>query len=186
MTQLLPANLHRTQRWKNGFGVSHLIADMPPGAGFDTVLWQVSVTEIERDCPFSNLPGLDRQFTVIDGAGVELASVDEATGAASRQIVQRLRPYAFAGDWRTTCRLLDGPVRVLNVMTRRGQFTATVEIRTTDRELQLAPAAGEVLVFVDLRSLDARLLDASDRCTIEPAADAASVAVVRLLRGRRP
>src|SRR6185503_10870411 len=125
---------HQTQPWKNGLGLSKLIAQVPPDAGFDTVLWQVSATEFGTDCPFSDLRGLDRLFTVIDGAGVELASVDEATGVARKQIVRRLQPYAFAGDWRTTCRVLDGPVRVLNVMTRRGRFAATVEILPAARE----------------------------------------------------
>src|SRR5687768_3389579 len=78
----LPAQAHRTQPWKNGLGVSRMIAEVPSGAGFDAVLWQVSVTEISTDCPFSDLPGLGRQFAVIEGDGVELVSVDETTGAA--------------------------------------------------------------------------------------------------------
>ena len=178
----LPATAHLTQPWKNGLGVSTMIAGVPSTAGFDTVLWQVSATEISTDCPFSNLPGLDRQFMVIAGDGVELVSVDESTGAASRQLVQRLRLHAFPGAWRTTCRLLDGPVRVLNVMTRHGRFGATVEIITADREIRLEKAPGEVLVAVDLRSLDAWLLDgeAAERQTVVPAPGVEHVALVTL------
>ena len=179
----LPATAHPTQPWKNGLGVSTMIAGVPSGAGFDTVLWQVSATEIGADCPFSNLPGLDRQFMVIAGDGVELVSVDESTGTASRQLVQRLQPpYAFPGAWRTTCRLLDGPVRVLNVMTRHGRFAATVEIITADREIRLEKAPGEVLVAVDLHSLDAWLLDGEDaeHQTVVPGASVRSAALVRI------
>lgn len=171
----LPASRHQTQPWKNGLGISTLIAQMPPDAGFDTVLWQVSATEFGTDCPFSHLPGLDRLFTVIDGAGVELDSVDETTGAVARQIVRPRAPYAFAGDWRTTCRVLDGPVRVLNVMTRRGRFDAAVEIRSAAEALP--PGPSEIRVAVDLRSLDAWLLD-DDPATVAPARE--SIAVVRL------
>jgi uncharacterized protein len=180
---LLPATGHRTQRWKNGLGVSRIIADVPTGAGFDTVLWQVSVTEIVSDCPFSDLPRLDRQFTVIEGAGVELVSVDTATGATSRQLVQRLQqPYAFSGDWRTTCRLLDGPVHVLNVMTRRGSFAATVEIQTANRKIQVEKGSGEIVVAIDLQSLDAWLVDgkAAERCTIELAPVVDNVALLTI------
>ena len=160
-----------------------MIAEVPSGAGFDAVLWQVSVTEISTDCPFSDLPGLGRQFAVIEGDGVELVSVDEITGASSRQLVERRsRPYAFPGDWRTTCRLLRGPVRVLNVMTRRGRFGATVEIVTSDRAFQLEKAAGEVLVAIDLHSLDAWLLDreTAERQTVVPSPGIRNVALVTI------
>ena len=180
----LPAALHRTQPWKNGLGVSTLIAEVPSGAGFDGVMWQVSVTGIGADCPFSNLPGLDRQFTVIQGDGVELVSVDESTGAESRQVVRPLRPYAFPGDWRTTCRLLGGPVRVLNVMTRRGCFAAAIEIRPADRAIQIEKVPGEALVAVALQSLDAWRLDGetTERRTVTPASDAEHIALVRFCR----
>jgi environmental stress-induced protein Ves len=181
--KFLPASQHRAQPWKNGLGVSKVIAEVPPGVGFNAVLWQVSVTDIGSDCPFSNLSGLDRQFVVIEGAGVELVSVDETTGASSRQLVQRLSlPYAFPGDWRTTCRLLGGPVRVLNVMTRRRRFAATIEILTSDRAVQLEKAAGEVLVGVDLHSLDAWLLDgdAAERQTVMPSAGLRNAALVTI------
>jgi environmental stress-induced protein Ves len=69
--------MHQLQPWKNGLGVSRIIASDPPGAGYDAVLWQVGSTEITADCPFSSLPGLDRLFMVIERAGVELTSVDD-------------------------------------------------------------------------------------------------------------
>ncbi len=123
----LPAAQHRAVPWKNGLGVAHIIAEHPQQAGFDAVRWQVGVTDIGVDCPFSSLPGFDRRFMVIAGAGVELRSTDEATGATHHERIRLLQPpYAFSGDWRTTCRLLAGPVRVFNVMTRRGEFSAVV------------------------------------------------------------
>jgi hypothetical protein len=172
--QSLPSTQHRAQPWKNGLGMSRLIADAPAGAGFDTVLGQVSATEVNADSPFSDLTGLDRTLTVLAGAGVELSSIDQASGATHRKVVQRLQPYVFAGDWRTDCRLLDGPVRVLNVMTRRGRFAATVDIRSG--ELSLKCGVEEVLVAVDLSSLDAWLLD--EGVGVVP--PRGSVAVVRL------
>ena len=153
----LPAARHRAQPWKNGLGVSYTIADFPRGAGFDTVLWQIGSTGIGADCPFSNLPGLDRQFMVIEGAGVELTCVDES-GITTVTRVDRLDvPFAFRGDWRTTCRLLDGPVKVFNVMTRRGNYSAKVDIVSGLDSVH--EVSGDTLLAVALPGLDAWILD---------------------------
>jgi environmental stress-induced protein Ves len=63
--------------WKNGLSVARAIAAEPAGAGFDTMLWQVSGTEIGADCPFSELKGPDRLFMVSKGAGVDLTSIND-------------------------------------------------------------------------------------------------------------
>ena len=153
----LPAAQHVAQPWKNGLGVSRMIAEFPRGAGFDTVLWQVGSTEIGADCPFSDLPGLDRQFMVIEGAGVELTCLDEAGRTTVNRIDTLLAPFSFRGDWRTTCRLLAGQVRVLNVITRRGEYSAAVEIVSGLDRVRKAEA--ETLIAVEPDSLDAWLLD---------------------------
>jgi environmental stress-induced protein Ves len=148
---------HRAQPWKNGLGISHTIADFPQAAGFDAVQWQVGYTGIGADCPFSDLPGLDRQFMVIEGAGVELTCTDESGKTSVNRIVNNSTPFAFRGDWRTSCRLLDGPVKVFNVMTRRGAFRAKVEVAAGLDSASVA--AGETLLAVALPSLDAWILD---------------------------
>ena len=148
----LPASGHKRIPWKNGLGVSQTIAGAPPEAGFDSVLWQVSSTRIDADCPFSELPQLDRQFMVMTGNGVELRSVDEQGKLHMGKVLPLTPPHAFHGDWKTTCRLLQGPVRVFNVMTRRGQASASVELHSS---ATIRKAAGETVVVVDLPSLDA-------------------------------
>jgi environmental stress-induced protein Ves len=153
----LPAAQHTALPWKNGLGVSYTIADSPPGAGFDAVDWQVGHTGIGADCPFSNLPGLDRQFMVIEGAGVELTCVDEAGKQSVNRIETQYAPFSFRGDWRTSCRLLGGPVKVFNVMTRRGRCSAKVEIVSNLNALHKAP--GETLIAVEFATLDAWLPD---------------------------
>jgi len=108
-------------------GVSYTIADFPKGAGFDAVDWQVGHTDIRVDCPFSNLPGMDRLFMVIEGRGVELTCIDESGRKTANRVEPLRAPFAFRGDWTTSCRLIDGPVKVFNVMTRRGRFSASVQ-----------------------------------------------------------
>ncbi|KOT31981.1 hypothetical protein ADK47_26775 [Streptomyces rimosus subsp. rimosus] len=112
--------------WSNGGGVTREIAAAPPGAGWDAFDWRVSLAEVGRDGPYSQLPGVDRVLTVAEGAGLEL-TVD-----GTRHVLPAHRPFAFPGDAPTGCRLLDGPVVNFNVMLRRGRATATVEL-TRDR-----------------------------------------------------
>ncbi len=69
-------NMHRVQPWKNGLGSSTVVAEHPRLAAFDELIWQVSVTEITQDCPFSALPGLSRLFCVLEGGGVELSVLE--------------------------------------------------------------------------------------------------------------
>jgi environmental stress-induced protein Ves len=171
----LPATRHKPQPWKNGLGVSHLIADHPDGAGFERVLWQVGATSISADCPFSHLPQLDRQIMVLEGGGIELTSVDDVGKAHKKRLKAMRLPWAFHGDWKTDCKLIKGPVRVFNVMARRGIYDARVDFQG---EKLLAGHGGETLIAVELKTLDAWMLDGEG--TIELPASAGKVAVIRI------
>jgi uncharacterized protein len=153
----LPAARHRAQPWKNGLGVSYTIADSPHGAGFDVVDWQVGHTDIAVDCPFSNLPGVDRLFMVIEGKGVELTCMDEAGRTTVNRVEALQAPIAFRGEWPTTCRLLDGPVKVFNVMTRRGRFSARMDLVQGLEGMQ--KSGDETVLAFDPSTRDAWLLD---------------------------
>ncbi len=134
------------QPWKNGGGVSRLLAAAPEGAGYDALDWHVSRPTIAASGPFSHLPGLDRQFMIVAGAGVALHC--RGDGADFVQRVDRpLAPFAFRGDWDIRCTLLDGTAEVLNVMTRRGRCGAAIEVATlAPAPTMLRKRAGEVLV----------------------------------------
>lgn len=108
--------------WSNGGGVTREVAAHPPGAGWDTFAWRVSLADVTRDGPYSPLPGVRRILTVADGAGLEL-TVD----GTAHLLPAGHRPFPFPGAAATDSRLLSGPVVNLNVMLRDGQATATVE-----------------------------------------------------------
>ena len=110
--------------WKNGGGTTREIAAFPPGAGFDTFGWRLSVAEVERDGPFSAFPGIDRTIALLRGAGMRLRDLvrgDEHALTAAGV------PHAFAGEASIDARLVDGATSDFNVMTRRGQWSAKVE-----------------------------------------------------------
>ena len=182
--------------WKNGLGVSHVIASEPRAAGYDTVNWQVGTTEFGFDCPFSSLPGMDRQFMLLSGRGVELHCIDVISGVDLRLAVDRpFVPFAFSGDWQTTCRMLGEPVQVFNVMTRRGRASAKIGLPRWTGPLYCEQREGETLVAVllsgsvriageaaPLAPNEAVLLDAhrGEHCEVTSVGSAARLAIVRL------
>ena len=143
--------------WQNGRGVTRQIAVSPAGAGYATLDWQVSRPAIDRDTPFSRLAGLDRQLVLVSGNGLILR-LRSATDHVDfeRRIDRPLEPFAFRGDWDVDCRLVDGPVEVLNVMTRRGRAAAGVEVREFSALATARKRDGEALVvFVPAGSVTA-------------------------------
>lgn len=133
--------------WKNGRGVARQIAVFPADAGYDSLDWQVSRPTIERDTPFSQLVGLDRQFMLVSGRGLTLRVRSAEDRLDFEQRIDRpLEPFAFRGDWDVDCALAGGPVEVLNVMTRRGRAAARIEVCEVGAPALLRKAAGEALV----------------------------------------
>ena len=101
------------QAWRNGGGQTRELLAWPPGAD-----WRVRISraDIESDGPFSAFPGVDRWFTVLQGAGVELTFAD-----AVHQLTPGDAPLRFDGAAAPGCRLLDGATQDLNLMLRQGR-----------------------------------------------------------------
>ncbi|MFQ4148634.1 HutD family protein [Arthrobacter sp. LAPM80] len=98
--------------WANGGGVTRQIA-AGPSADWD---WRLSIAEVAKAGPFSQLPGIDRIITVIEGELIAL-TVDGA-----EQALEKYRPFRFSGDSTTSAALPTGALMDLNLMTRRGAF----------------------------------------------------------------
>ena len=110
--------------WRNGGGDTLEIARDPADGGATAFRWRVSVATVERDGPFSHFPGVARTLVLMDGAGLRLDGAHVHHTLASRHAVLTL-----SGDEAVECRLLEGPVRIFNVMVRSPQ-PATVAIAT--------------------------------------------------------
>ncbi len=121
---LLPAADRIASPWKNGGGVTSEVAVFPAGASMDDFLWRVSIAEVTEAGAFSRFPMIDRVLAVLEGV-LSLA-------VAERDAPVLLSPgtgaHAFPGDVDAYGTPLDGPVRDLNVMVRRGAWQATTEV----------------------------------------------------------
>jgi environmental stress-induced protein Ves len=107
---------YRRMRWKNGLGWTTEILRQPDDESFDL---RLSVAEIESHAPFSPFAGIDRSLLLLEGNGMELRIAD----APPQLMNTRGQIVRFAGETPVEARLLDGPTRDFNVMTRRERCT---------------------------------------------------------------
>lgn len=168
----LSQSRYRRMAWANGGGETAEVARFPHGesvAGFD---WRISIATIAADGPFSTLPGIDRLFMPLEGNGVWL----RIGGSEPKRMATGDDPIAFAGEEACDCALIDGPVRDLNLMTRRGICTGNIERIQGPGTLAFPDALDTLLVLAEanavlraggndypLARLDALLFDAADR-----------------------
>ncbi len=116
--RLLAATDRIARPWKNGGGVTFDVLSFPEQSTLENFAWRISIAEVASDGPFSRFEGIDRSTAILRGEGFRLVLGDGR--------VEDLRldapALAYPGDVATDCSLLAGPVRDLNVMTRRGVY----------------------------------------------------------------
>lgn len=156
MIILRRADAHTVMPWANGGGTTAEVAVYPPQASIAArdFLWRISMAEVAADGPFSALPGFDRNLTLIEGRGMTL-------DAGPHGILTAAAPFdqlSFPGDWPIEARLHRGTIEDLNVMTRRGQASATVDIIEVSgrHHLRQGDATLVIVVLAGRVSADAR------------------------------
>jgi hypothetical protein len=138
--QLIFPNQWHTQAWKNGGGITHQLARSDDNAG---MRWRVSIAEVASDGPFSRFEQIDRIIMLLQGNGFCLH------GAAEHAVVlnKALVPFAFAGETAIDCSLIDGPVRDFNLMSRRPDVNASLQVLSVTEPLSLT-LANELLLYL--------------------------------------
>ncbi|KQV16560.1 MULTISPECIES: HutD family protein [unclassified Kitasatospora] len=154
--QVLRADQRPATPWLNGGGITREVTGYPAGAGLADFHWRVSLADVAQGGPFSRFENVDRVITVVEGAGMALT-----VAGFEHRLAEPFRPFAFPGDAETGCELLGGPVVDFNVMTRRGQATAEVEVADGQRAVTVPPDATVLLVCLsgtaELGAADVRL-----------------------------
>jgi environmental stress-induced protein Ves len=145
MLEVRRAHEHVVSRWRNGGGRTTEVLAWPPGAGADEEFdWRVSFADVAGSGDFSLFPGVDRVIVLVEGASMTLQ-----VGTRTEQL-EPYQPLAFDGGVPVSCSV-SAPTRDLNVMTRRGRATASVDVldRRED-DPALALAGGQPLLVVAL------------------------------------
>ncbi|MFD1213890.1 HutD family protein [Arthrobacter sp. GCM10027362] len=125
--------------WKNGRGTTTELARDTADQDYG---WRLSIADIAEDGEFSAFTGMQRVITVLEGAGMRL-SVDGVPSGDLRPF----EAYAFDGGSRTSCALLDGPVRDFNLIYRPDRFSARFEWLAFPGSRRFITTAATVLVY---------------------------------------
>lgn len=126
--QQIPRGIHMVQAdavapqaWRNGGGQTRELLAWPPGQD-----WQLRISraDIAADGPFSAFPGVDRWFTVLEGAGVALHFLEPVAHTVTLHTGNA--PLHFDGGAAPGCTLLDGATQDLNLMSKAGRSTMQI------------------------------------------------------------
>lgn len=183
--------------WKNGGGHTLQLAIAPEGADLSSFEWRISSADVDSSGPFSLFAGFDRSLAVLEGNGLML----ELDSLHATILTPDNKPLAFRGEQQVHAALFDGPIRDLNVITRRACWTHTLERLQFSGSLQCDMQADLVFIFnargdaVQCKTLAGReagigegesvLIDASDGEHIDLSAKAAAMLyIVRLMQKR--
>jgi hypothetical protein len=128
--RILRAADRKASPWKNGGGTTREITAFPPASGLNDFAWRVSMAKVETSGSFSIFPGVERTLTVLSGTMRLLA-----VGRDPIVLTPSSKPFEFPGDLGICARLIEGPVEDLNVMVRRGEFSASVTRIALNREI---------------------------------------------------
>lgn len=109
--------------WKNGGGTTAEVAVHPPGAAFDGFDWRISMADVASDGPFSRFSGIDRTLVLAQGRDLTL-NVE----GRSHCLAEPGDLLAFPGESDTEAMLGHGPIRDINVMSRRGHVRHRVTL----------------------------------------------------------
>jgi environmental stress-induced protein Ves len=180
--------------WKNGGGVTREIAAYPAGSGMEAFEWRASTAIVAADGPFSFFGSVERTLAVLGGDGLEL----RIDGAAPVRLGPDHDPITFPGDVAAAASLIGGPVTDLNIMIRRGAWSACLQRRTLHAEASLTADADACLILVldpcqlgagpsarQLGPEDALLLARGDQIALAPSRATARILVAELSRSRQ-
>jgi uncharacterized protein len=147
---ILRAGDRAAVHWKNGGGLTREVAVYPPGSTLEDFDWRVSLAEIHTSGPFSAFPGVDRLMAVL--AGHLTLAIDEAE---TLFLSPHSPPLGFPGEARVVAQPVGRPVTDLNVMTRRGRFSARLRPLVVHAAQQLMLKA-DATVLIALSELTLR------------------------------
>ncbi len=144
------------QPWRNGGGMTRELLAYPSAADWKL---RISVADVQVPGPFSRFPGIERWFAVLEGGGAVL----DIEGKEHR-VTSADAPLRFDGGAGTSCTLLAGATRDLNLMAPPG----AARMQRLRGDVRCATAAAHLLALYT-HAAPARLIVGGDETTV-PAA----------------
>ncbi len=123
MLEFLTEQDYRPTPWKNGRGVTEDVLLLPQGATHENFDIRISRAPIVDESQFSPFPGIDRTITRLGENPLVLRFEDGEEVALGH-----LSPYRFDSASAPSSQLPGGASQVMNVMTRRGRWSARVAV----------------------------------------------------------
>ncbi|KAI9256865.1 hypothetical protein EDC94DRAFT_661567 [Helicostylum pulchrum] len=139
------------QTWKNGLGKTEEIAIYPPEKDFvkDEFFWRLSSTWMQGDCNFSVFPGYDCTTVVLPSETNSSFALSHR-GCESSTKVQPLFPYSWQGEWTTTCKVVNAPVKSLQFILKRKSGNSQIRVEKIgafETDLQGDVDSGKNMLF---------------------------------------
>ena len=179
--------------WKNGGGLTREVAAHPPGSGFASFEWRVSMADVRTGGPFSSFPDIDRSLAVLEGSLTLLVA-----GRAPVTLSPDTPPVQFPGDVAVSATPHGGVVTDLNVMVRRGHWQARMRRAVVQGSAQLPIGEGSALILAltplvlrsgaadhELGRLDAALLQGAAACEVRAGEAPGAVWLIELMSRTR-
>lgn len=128
-----------TEPWRNGRGMTRVIASGSFGQNPAQWDYRISVADISDSGPFSTFNGIERSSLLLDGQSILLTDGEER-----RLQVSPLEIIRYDGEWPLNAFIGSSPARFLNVMTRRRFAAGTLRVLNG---VSAVPAADLVMLL---------------------------------------
>ncbi|GAN82086.1 HutD/Ves family protein [Acidocella aminolytica] len=162
MMQLLPAAARIEVAWKNGGGVTSVVASAP--GRLREFGWRLSLAEVSQAGAFSCFPGISRFMGILQGR-LRL----EVEGQQPVELSPAGPAFGFAGDAATHAAPVGGAVHNINLMFDPACFTASLDYEPEGIQRPACAAAYLMLTLgpmmlngTALGALDAALLPSGE------------------------
>jgi environmental stress-induced protein Ves len=139
VSELIAADNFKRMPWKNGKGVTtELIARSDPLS--NKLLWRLSIATVTVDGEFSDFSGFQRTLMMISGNGIALSHQAQTTQTLTRQY----QHCSFDGGWKTSAKLIDGPITDFNVICDSQRVSANVSALKQGESKNIESDASEI------------------------------------------
>ncbi|MDE1905986.1 MAG: HutD family protein [Rhodospirillales bacterium] len=165
MVELFKAAARPEMPWKNGGGITRLVASAP-GKGREFG-WRMSLADVNEAGAFSVFPGISRLMGILEGR-----LLLEVQGMAPVELAPGGTAFAFPGDAPTFGSPMGGMVRDINLMFDPECFTATLDYAAAGVE-RAAGAVVHLVLALEPLTLNGMALAAMDAALV-PAGEAIS------------